>query len=230
MNQPVWSCHHSYTSACFLHHFTLSECHKTHSTFKTMIDQEARRAQLLHRARAFCAAFGSSKPPSPQKILDEHFRPEEPSSAPALPWPRITEHGPEFARDRLPFLGRTFHGRDECLEYFRLLGEVLKLGGDGASFPAKDEGYAIDVHAMSDDFLWGRQEGREGVGWANKGVVSVVGHAIFTSVKTDRSWEETFTYRLSGFDEDGNVGHWEIWADPLSAWCAVGGEDVDLSR
>ena len=33
-------------------------------------------------------------------------------------------------------------------------------------------------------------------------------------------------YRLSDFDEQRRIGHWEIWADPLSAWEAVGaGED-----
>ena len=54
------------------------------------------------------------------------------------------------------------------------------------------------------------------------GAVSVVGHARFGAVKTGRSWDERFVYRLSGFDEEGRIGHWEIWADPLSAWEAVG--------
>jgi hypothetical protein len=54
--------------------------------------------------------------------------------------------------------------------------------------------------------------------------VSVVAHARFESIKTGKSWEEDFIYRLSEFDEEGRIGHWEIWADPLSAWEAVGTE------
>jgi hypothetical protein len=55
-----------------------------------------------------------------------------------------------------------------------------------------------------------------------RGAVSVVAHGIFESVKTGKKWEEDFIYRLSGFDEEGKIGCWEIWADPLSAWDAVG--------
>jgi len=56
-----------------------------------------------------------------------------------------------------------------------------------------------------------------------KGVVSVVAKGVFRSRKTGRSWKETFIYRLSGFDEEGRIGWWEIWADTLSAWEAVNG-------
>ena len=55
----------------------------------------------------------------------------------------------------------------------------------------------------------------------------MVAHAKFASVNTGRSWEEDFIYRLSGFDAQGKIGHWEIWADPLSAWQAVGDGDGD---
>lgn len=55
-----------------------------------------------------------------------------------------------------------------------------------------------------------------------KGVVSVVGKARFESVRTGRGWEEEFIWRLGGWDEEARVGRWEIWADPLSAWVAVG--------
>lgn len=57
-------------------------------------------------------------------------------------------------------------------------------------------------------------------------MVSVKGKATFKSIETGKAWEEEFIYRLSEFDEDGKIGHWGIWADPLSAWIAVGGEDV----
>lgn len=55
----------------------------------------------------------------------------------------------------------------------------------------------------------------------SRGVVSVEGRATFRSVQTKRSWNEQFMYRLSDFDHFGRIGHWEIWADPLSAWDAV---------
>lgn len=57
---------------------------------------------------------------------------------------------------------------------------------------------------------------------ANAGMVSVVGKGHFASKKTGKGWDEQFIYRFSEFDEEGKVGHWEIWADPLSAWEAVG--------
>lgn len=54
-----------------------------------------------------------------------------------------------------------------------------------------------------------------------RGAVSVVAHAMFESVTTGKRWEEDFIYRLSGFDQEGKIGCWEIWADPLSAWEAM---------
>jgi hypothetical protein len=58
-------------------------------------------------------------------------------------------------------------------------------------------------------------------------MVSVVGKGRFVAKKTGKGWDEQFIYRFSGFDEEGKIGHWEIWADPLSAWVAVGGDDND---
>lgn len=63
--------------------------------------------------------------------------------------------------------------------------------------------------------------GMKVAGGSGEGAVSMVGHARFASVATGKDWEEDFIYRLSGFDEEGRIGHWEIWADPLSAWMAV---------
>ena len=57
-----------------------------------------------------------------------------------------------------------------------------------------------------------------------KGVVSVVGKGTLASIKTGKMWSEKFIYRFSAFDEEGRIGHWELWADPLSAWVAVGGD------
>jgi hypothetical protein len=82
------------------------------------------------------------------------------------------------------------------------------------------------------------------------GVVCVVGKAQFESVKTGKKWKEQFIYRLSEFDKEGRIGHWvfsalllwahivqtaniriqEIWADPLSAFEAVGSEEGHPKR
>lgn len=62
-----------------------------------------------------------------------------------------------------------------------------------------------------------------------KGVVSVVGKGKFESVATGRSYEETFMYRFSGFDDEGRIVWWEIWSDSLSAWDAVGEQSIQDS-
>lgn len=123
--------------------------------------------------------------------------------------PTITEHGPSWATSRLPFLGKTFQGRksqgsgSSCDDYFSLLANTLSFHPDKNTFPPSSD-FIVDAAA------------------GDSGVVSVVAHAKFASVATGRSWEEDFIYRISGFDEHGKIGNWEIWADPLSAWEAVG--------
>ena len=57
---------------------------------------------------------------------------------------------------------------------------------------------------------------------AEKGTVTIKLHAKFASVKTGKDWEEDFVYVLSEFDGEGKIGSQELWADPLSAWVAVG--------
>jgi hypothetical protein len=132
--------------------------------------------------------------------------------------PRITEHGPAWAAARLPFLGKTFEGVDGCVAYFDLLSRTLEMEMADSTFP-DDQGFIVDAGAKIDG------EGTE------KGVVSVVGKARFKSKRTGKGWGESFIYRFSGFDEQGKIGHWEIWADPLSAWVAVGGDqEVDQDR
>jgi hypothetical protein len=79
--------------------------------------------------------------------------------------------------------------------------DVLEMSLPGDAFPNADEGFVVDAQA---------------------GMVSVVGKGTFTSKKTGKGWDEQFIYRFSEFDSKGKIGHWEIWADPLSAWEAVG--------
>ncbi len=86
----------------------------------------------------------------------------------------------------------------------------MEMGKD--TFPSPDEGgYVVDANAGVSN---------EGGNHGKRGVVSVVGKARFESVKTGKGWNEEFIYRFSGFDEEGRIGHWEIWADPLNAWVA----------
>jgi hypothetical protein len=73
-------------------------------------------------------------------------------------------------------------------------------------------GYVVDAEAKAE-------------GGDLKGIVTIVGRGTFASIKTGNQWSEKFVYRFSGFDDEGRIGHWEIWADPLSAWVAVCGEE-----
>ena len=192
------------------------------TTTNTSNQHQSREALLRSQAVTFCNAFLQGQ--SPQQILNGFFVTHNHHRS-----PQITEHGPPWATSRLPFLGRTFTGRQTssaglkdpgkdskseapqytCDDYFQLLAQTLEFRADKSAFPPPHE-FVVDVNAGG-----------------GEGVVTVVGKAEFVSVKTGRDWAETFTHRLSGFDEQGRIGHWEIWADPLSAWVAVGGEDGD---
>jgi hypothetical protein len=147
----------------------------------------SRSTTLRQTTQAFCHALIS--PPSPTSLLSTYFT----SS------PKITEHGPEWSRSRLPFLAKTFTGRDGCKEYFKIMTDVLEMALPEDAFDEK--AFIVD---------------------AETGLVSVVGKGRFTSRKTGKGWDEKFIYRFSEFDGEGKFGHWEIWADPLSAWNAVG--------
>lgn len=171
----------------------------SHTVQKNHIDADHDRPSVLRsRAHAFCQALLS--PPPPPELLKEFFIPEANGKNPT-----IREHGPSWAAVHLPFLGRDFVGFDASVEYFELLSQSLKMHLDKGSFPAQ-ESFVVDAAA-------------------NK--VSVTGKGKFESVTTGRSWDEKFTYVLSGWDEDGKLGRWEIWADPLSAWAAVSNQEID---
>jgi hypothetical protein len=147
----------------------------------------SRSTTLRQTTQAFCYALIS--PPPPTSLLSTYFT----SS------PKITEHGPEWSRSRLPFLAKTFTGRDGCEEYFKIMTDVLEMALPGDAFD--ENAFIVD---------------------AETGLVSVVGKGRFTSRKTGNGWDEKFIYRFSEFDGEGKFGYWEIWADPLSAWDAVG--------
>ena len=148
----------------------------------------------------FCRSFGAGL--SGPECLDKFFTPS----------PKITEHGPHWANERLPFLARTFVGRrhseakgttSTCDDYYHLLTSTLALVPGTVNIPSKQ-----DVAADPDH-----------------GIVTVRLQAKFKSVKTGKAWLEDFVYVLSEFDEEGKIGCQQLWADPLSAWLAVGNGD-----
>ncbi|KAF1975120.1 hypothetical protein BU23DRAFT_552542 [Bimuria novae-zelandiae CBS 107.79] len=162
----------------------------------TSFPAQTRTSLLRSTAHAFCTALIA--PPPPNELLSTYFTHS----------PSITEHGPSWATARLPFLGKTFAGREACGEYFNVLSGVLEMHLPDDAFPGP-AGFIVDAEA---------------------GMVSVVGKGHFVSTKTGKGWDEQFIYRLSGFDAEGKIGHWEIWADPLSAWDAVGSEEPNHKR
>ncbi|KAI9813081.1 MAG: hypothetical protein M1827_004301 [Pycnora praestabilis] len=132
-----------------------------------------------------------------------------------------------------------------CDEYFDLLGATLGFHPDEHTFPPPsafivDPNFSLPPSQSSSSTtstshsLTGPpppdqtansnhdETVPEAIEIALDGAVSVTAHARFSSLATGHSWSETFTYRLSEFDAQGRIGHWEIWADPLSAWMAVG--------
>lgn len=155
--------------------------------------------RMRSTAEGFCKAFVAGAPPS--ETLDNYFTAH----------PKILEHGPEWATERLPFLGVTFEGRrtsgnarDEtnrtCDDYYDLLTSTLSFHPTEDTLPPNEQ-FMIDPE---------------------KRTVTIKLHAKFASVKTGKSWNEDFIYVLSEFDEDFKIGSQELWADPLSAWVAVG--------
>ncbi|OJD29471.1 transcription elongation factor s-ii protein [Diplodia corticola] len=83
---------------------------------------------------------------------------------------------------------------------------------------------------VAQGLLWhgsGNPNGAGGLNHGLKGTVTVVGRGTFESVKTGRKWREEFVYVLGGWDGEGRFERWEIWADPLSAWVAVGEGEVE---
>lgn len=156
-------------------------------------------------AEGFCKAFVAGS--SPTEMLDTFFASDC----------KITEHGPLWAQNRLPFLGTTFCGRRSqgnentssgttCDDYYDILASILSFHPTQDTVPPKEEfRVAVDKSAKGE--------------W--HGAVTIKLHAKFESVKTGKSWEEDFIYLLSDFDHDMKIGYLELWADPLSAWMAV---------
>ncbi|KAH0538921.1 hypothetical protein FGG08_004512 [Glutinoglossum americanum] len=146
---------------------------------------------------------------APSEILNTFFRAN----------PKITEHGPEWASSRLPFIGKTFSGRSStisesattCDDYFRFLSATVAVHPSDNTFPPAS-GFMVSPGTASLSSSDG-----------GSGIVSVKGHIKISSVATGNSWEEDFIFYFSEFDREGRFGHFKIWGDPLSCWLAVVG-------
>lgn len=158
-------------------------------------------------AESFCNAFVSGS--APTEMLDKYFTSN----------PTIHEHGPSWATERLPFLGKKFQGRRQsesmngssgttCDDYYDLLTATLSFHPTEKTLPSSEQ-FIVDADASSS-------------GGGSKGAVTIKLQAEFKSIETGKGWKEEFVYVLSDFDEDGKIGRQELWADPLSAWVACG--------
>ncbi|KAI9669404.1 MAG: hypothetical protein M1831_000440 [Alyxoria varia] len=184
-----------------------------------------RKKLLQSQSHSFCHSLTSGTH-NPSDLVPHYLIPDPSptkftASVPDARRPRITEHGPWWSNAHLPFLAKMFVGADACADYFVRLGDTLQFVAHEHSFPPA-EGFVVDEDAVV--YGDGGQPVYEDDGSAGRGVVCVEGRAKFRSMKTGKEWDESFMYRLSGFDEAGRIGHWEIWADTLSAWEAVVGE------
>ncbi|KAK4494442.1 hypothetical protein PRZ48_014740 [Zasmidium cellare] len=140
------------------------------------------RYTLLHtRTQSFLAAFIAGET---DKILTDQLT--------TTPPPRVTEYGPSWATSRLPFLGKTFVGREGWTEYFTAVDSTLEILPSSTGSEAE---VSVDER---------------------EGVACVRGKAVFKAVKTGREWEEDFVMRVSGFDGEGRIGVVEVWGDTLS--------------
>lgn len=163
-----------------------------------------RSTQLRERTVGFITAFKAltkGKMP-PHELLSEHF----------VASPFITEHGPKWAQSVVPVLGRTYWGVEDCLEYFTVLNEAFTCHFTEDSFPSAMQ-IAIDIVAEGPDDEVGR----------GRGVAFFSGQGSFMNKLNGKTLRECFSIRLSGFDEDAKIGHWEFWGDTLSAYAAVAG-------
>ncbi|KAL8980560.1 MAG: hypothetical protein Q9205_004389, partial [Flavoplaca limonia] len=101
---------------------------------------------LALHTHAFISAFIAGSPPS--ETLTKYF----------TPMASIHEHGPEWARKRLPFLAKTFRGRasssgvsrleevhkgDTMDDYYALLGSTLRFKPTEKTLPDLDK-FSVD--------------------------------------------------------------------------------------
>ncbi|KAL9608185.1 MAG: hypothetical protein Q9167_006963, partial [Letrouitia subvulpina] len=146
---------------------------------------------LRQTARSFCAAFIRGDPP--QALLDTYF-----TSRPA-----IHEHGPSWARERLPFLAYRFEGRgsSSSLPTTTTSSSTSAAARDddddgkgGTQQLTCDDYYALLKQTLAfhpaGDMLPAEEAFAVDLGAEAGGVVSVRMRARFSSVRTGKGWEE----------------------------------------
>ncbi|KAK7541052.1 uncharacterized protein J3D65DRAFT_601145 [Phyllosticta citribraziliensis] len=198
-----------------------------------MAPQTKSHAALLHaQTSSFLAALTPpSPPPSPPTLISDYFTPQNPT---------IYEHGPPFTQRLLPFLGRPFIGRDECVRYFELMGAALELQIQKGSVSVSVDPDFVDD---GDDFEKGASqgnvgsEGSGGDGWKKcPGRAVATGRCRCVCRATGRAWDEHVVWVFGGFERSTGAGggqdrvrfaRWDIWADAASAWVAAGGGDAE---
>ena len=184
----------------------------------------ARVEKLRNVSLSFVRSFGAGL--SGPECLDKFFT----SS------PKIIEHGPHFANERLPFLAITFNGRrhqgqpkaETCDDYYDLLTSTLALVPGTVRIPSKqDIGVDPDRGIVTVRLHAKFKSKKTGKAWVSKmlqipGTPESSSSALRCSDAADFAQEEDFVYVLREFDENYKIGYQELWADPLSAWLAVG--------
>ncbi|KAL2860496.1 hypothetical protein BJX68DRAFT_261431 [Aspergillus pseudodeflectus] len=121
------------------------------------------------------------------------------------PPPQAHEHG---LQSLAPFLGRTFTGRDGITNYFNILNELL--GIESMDFDDEKE-WVVDAENLT---------------------VALRGKARFVAKETGEKWDETFAYRISLAEDEGEKGRggglrvrvYEVWADTGAAYLARKGQ------
>ncbi|KAL8917765.1 MAG: hypothetical protein Q9208_007745 [Pyrenodesmia sp. 3 TL-2023] len=194
---------------------------------------------LIHTTHAFLSAFAAGDTPS--KTLDKYFAPTA----------SIHEHGPDWARERLPFLARTFSGRSSSSTSASSsnppnpssldtkpppLSPVAAPGEERVELKSTKEAMTMDTYydLLASTLRYRPSEDGSSVPPLSefsvdegKGVVTVVFSAGFESVATGKGWREEVVY-VVGFEGKGKgrerrIQRLDLWADALSAWVAVGG-------
>lgn len=206
-------------------------------TTTTKTPSHASLLLLLHaHTSSFLAALTPpSPPPSPPALLADYFTPQSPT---------IYEHGPPFTQRLLPFLGRPFTGRDECVRYFELMGAALELQIQRGSvsvcvdpdFTDDDDDAAAEGQGAGEGNVGGAGSGG-GEAWTKcPGRAVATGRCHCVCRTTGRAWDEHVVWVFGGFERstcgDGGrdrvrFARWDIWADAASAWVAAGGGDAD---
>ena len=108
--------------------------------------------------------------------------------------PVCVEHGPSDI-DGLPFLGRPFRGEPAILEYFSLIGTVLK--GRGSNFD--DDSLLVRVaekdHVHTARAIW-------------------TGTATWSAQETGKEWDEAVVWAFDLLREgrEWKIQKWEVWA------------------